>query len=103
MDLPELLLELYGRIGPIAEDVVDGLDAEQLATSPASGANTIGWLVWHIARVQDHHIAELLNDEQLWVTGDWADAWVSTATRTTRAMATPPRGWRPSARPTASC
>ncbi len=73
MDLPELLLELYGRIGPIAEDVVDGLDAEQLATSPTSGANTIGWLVWHIARVQDHHIAELLNDEQLWVTGDWAD------------------------------
>src|SRR5690606_11285936 len=30
------------------------------------------WLVWHLTRVQDHHVAELLGDEQLWVTGDWA-------------------------------
>ena len=28
--------------------------------------------VWHIARVQDHHVAELLDEDQLWVDGDWA-------------------------------
>ena len=26
----------------------------------------------HKTRVQDHHVAELLHDDQLWVTGDWA-------------------------------
>jgi hypothetical protein len=29
-------------------------------------------LVWHLTRVQDHHVAELLGVEQLWVSGDWA-------------------------------
>jgi hypothetical protein len=72
MDVPALLIEIYGRIPPIAEQAVDGLNADQLATAPAPGANTIGWLVWHLTRVQDHHVAELMDDDQLWTTGEWA-------------------------------
>ena len=72
MDVAALLLELYGRVPPLAHEAVDGLDVDALTTAPAPGANTIAWLVWHLSRVQDHHIAELLDDEQLWVTGDWA-------------------------------
>ncbi len=62
MDVSQLLQDLYGRIPPLAADAVDGLDADQLCRAPAPGANTIGWLVWHLARVQDHHGAELLGD-----------------------------------------
>ena len=72
MDTSSLLLELYGRIPPLAADAVDGLDAEQLRQAPAPGANTIGWLVWHLIRVQDHHVAELLGAEQIWAAGDCA-------------------------------
>jgi len=72
MDVSPLLLELFGRIRPLAADVVDGLDDERLCQAPAPGANTIGWLVWHLTRVQDHHVAELLGTEQIWVSGDWA-------------------------------
>ncbi len=72
MDVAALLLELYGRIPPLAHRAVDGLDPGELAHAPAPGANTVGWLVWHLARIQDHHVAELLEAEQLWVTGDWA-------------------------------
>jgi hypothetical protein len=72
MDVPALLLEIFGRIPPLAEEAVDGLTADQLATAPAPGANTIGWLVWHLARVQDHHVAELTETEQIWTSGDWA-------------------------------
>ena len=72
MDVSPLLLELYGRIPPLARDVVDGLDAKALTTAPGPGANTIGWLVWHLTRVQDHHVSELLDTEQLWVGGPWA-------------------------------
>jgi uncharacterized damage-inducible protein DinB len=73
MDVAPLLLDLYGRIPPLAADAMDGLSADQLRQSPAPGANTIAWLVWHTARVQDHHVGELLHDEQLWVSGDWAE------------------------------
>jgi hypothetical protein len=72
MDTASLLLELYGRIPPLAARAVDGLDVEELCTAPEPGANTVGWLVWHLARVQDHHVAELLGTEQVWVRGDWA-------------------------------
>jgi hypothetical protein len=67
-----LLIELYGRIGPLARDAVEGIDAEGLTTAPVPGTNPIGWLVWHLARVQDHHVAEILESEQIWVSGDWA-------------------------------
>jgi Protein of unknown function (DUF664) len=72
MDIASLLLELYSRIPPLAETAVDGLDAEELCAAPGEGANPIGWLVWHLARVQDHHVAGLLGTEQLWASGDWA-------------------------------
>ena len=72
MDIPALLLELYGRIPPLARDAVEGLSPRQLSDPPLAGANPVGWLVWHLTRVQDHHVAELLDTEQIWVTDDWA-------------------------------
>jgi hypothetical protein len=72
MDTASLLLELYGRIPPLAARAAEGLTEEELCQAPESGANPVGWLVWHLARVQDHHVAELLGTEQVWVDGDWA-------------------------------
>jgi uncharacterized damage-inducible protein DinB len=72
MDVSALLLELYGRIPPLAKRAVEGIDLPRLSEPPAPGANTIAWLIWHLARVQDHHVAELLDDEQIWVGGNWA-------------------------------
>lgn len=73
MDVSALLLELYGRVAPLVRHAVEDLTVDQLGKSPAPGANSIGWLVWHLARVQDHHVAELLDTAQVWVSGDWAD------------------------------
>ena len=72
MDVAALLLELYGRIPPLAREAVDGLDADQLNERPRPGTNSIGWLVWHLTRVQDHHMSEILESRQIWVAGDWA-------------------------------
>jgi hypothetical protein len=72
MDVAALLVELYGRIPPLVREAVDGLDPKQLAEMPAPGANSIAWLVWHLTRIQDHHVAELLGGEQLWVEDGWA-------------------------------
>jgi len=72
MDIADLLCELYGRIPPLAHQAVDGLEPEELVDEPCPGANPIGWLIWHLARVQDHHVAELLDDDQIWVTEAWA-------------------------------
>lgn len=71
MDAAGLLTELFGRIPDHLHRAVDGLSADDLAAAPAPGTNTIGWLVWHLTRVQDHHVAELLGGEQVWTAGPW--------------------------------
>lgn len=71
MEVADLLLESYGRIPPLVHDVVEGLDAADLAARPRIDANPIGWLTWHLTRVQDHHLAELLDQQQVWMTSDW--------------------------------
>jgi hypothetical protein len=72
VDVAGVYLELYGRVPPLVRDAVAGVPLARLTDPPSPGANPIAWLVWHLARVQDHHIAELLDDAQLWVDGDWA-------------------------------
>ena len=71
VDVRELLEELFGRIPDHVHRAVDGLSAAELTEAPAPGVNTIGWLVWHLTRVQDHHVSELLEREQVWTTGPW--------------------------------
>jgi uncharacterized damage-inducible protein DinB len=72
MNESDAFVELFGRIADHVHDVVDGLSADDLVWSPAPGANSIGWLVWHLTRVQDDHVADLLDEEQLWTAGPWA-------------------------------
>jgi hypothetical protein len=72
MDVAAVYRELYDRIPPLASAAVDGVPPARLTEPPTAGANTIAWLVWHTARVQDHHVAELLGTEQVWVHDEWA-------------------------------
>jgi Protein of unknown function (DUF664) len=68
----ELLTDLFARVDEHVRNAVVGLGADALVTPPAPDTNTIGWLVWHLSRVQDLHIAEILADEQVWMSDDWA-------------------------------
>jgi hypothetical protein len=72
VEVSELLADGFGRLPELVAEAVGGLSPEELAWAPVAGANPIGWLVWHLTRVQDHHISELLGDDQVWVSGDWA-------------------------------
>ncbi len=72
MDVSELLIELYGRVVPLVEEAVAGLGVDELGQSPEGADNNIGWLVWHMARVQDHHLAEIFECDQVWVDDGWA-------------------------------
>ena len=72
MDVAAVYLELYGRVPPLCRLAVDGLDRDALACQVQPGTNPIGWLVWHLTRVQDHHVSELLDADQLWLADGWA-------------------------------
>ena len=72
MQSNQVLDDAFSRIAEEARGVVDGLDAEVLVWQPEPGSNSIAWLLWHLARVQDDHVADLADGEQLWVAESWA-------------------------------
>jgi hypothetical protein len=68
----DLLLDAFGRIRDRVHSVVDGLTPEQLAWRVDNQANSIAWLVWHLTRIQDDHLADAARTEQIWTAGGWA-------------------------------
>lgn len=68
----ELLKDAFTRVVESAESVVDGLTDDQLAARPGPQANSIAWLVWHLARVQDDHVADVAGTTQVWISDGWA-------------------------------
>ena len=72
MDTSALLTDLFSRVDEHVDDAIDGLAPELLIAQPAPSTNPIGWLIWHLTRVEDHHVAEILGVDQIWMTGQWA-------------------------------
>ncbi|GAB3996972.1 mycothiol transferase [Nocardioides marmoraquaticus] len=78
METRDLLLDHLDRVRELVETTAHGLPLDDahlrpvLAPSgdpaPARG-NSIVWLLWHTARVQDDHVAALAGVDQAW------DAW----------------------------
>jgi uncharacterized damage-inducible protein DinB len=68
----EVLADGFGRVRGTVREVVSGLTAEQLNDRLDGRANSIAWLVWHLTRVQDDHVAEVAGREQAWLTSGWA-------------------------------
>ncbi|WP_107771089.1 mycothiol transferase [Nocardioides sediminis] len=66
MDVRELLIDGFGRIDELYDDLADGLDERALHHRPGGTGNPIGWLLWHLARVQDDHVAGLTGEAQVW-------------------------------------
>jgi len=66
MSPAQLLTDAFERILQTATAAVEELTEEQLATRVGPEANSIAWLVWHLARVQDDHIADVAGAEQVW-------------------------------------
>ena len=73
MTSAELLVDAFGRVRDTVQSAVRELTPEQLAFRVDSEANSIAWLVWHLTRIQDDHIAGVAQTEQVWTSGGWVD------------------------------
>lgn len=69
----DLLIDAFGRIRGVVHAAVEGLTAEQLALRLDGKANSIAWLVWHLTRIQDDHIADVAGTEQVWTSRGWVE------------------------------
>jgi hypothetical protein len=69
----DLLTDAFNRVQEEVHAVCDGLTIEQVTARPGPDANTVGWLIWHLTRVQDDHVAAAAGLEQVWTSGEWSD------------------------------
>ncbi|MET0235125.1 MAG: DUF664 domain-containing protein [Kibdelosporangium sp.] len=72
MTSAELLADAFGRIQEAVHAAVEGLTADQLGYRAEPAANSIAWLVWHLTRIQDDHIAAAAGLSQVWTSQGWA-------------------------------
>lgn len=72
MNGTDLLTDAFGRIQESVHATVDDLDAAELATRVDGRGNSIAWLVWHLTRIEDDHVAAVAGTEQVWARDGWA-------------------------------
>jgi len=67
----DLLADAFGRIKETVHSSVLGLSADELAFRLDEDSNSITWLVWHLTRVQDDHVADAAGTSQVWSDDGW--------------------------------
>lgn len=68
-----ILADAFGRGNDSMHTLLNGLGPAALLWQPDPAANSIGWLAWHLSRVQDDHLAGVGQVEQVWTTQGFAD------------------------------
>jgi uncharacterized damage-inducible protein DinB len=73
MNPSDQVIEAFGRVQGTVHQVVRDLNLDELTYRPDPAANSISWLVWHLTRIQDDHIADVAGTEQVWVAEGWIE------------------------------
>lgn len=69
----EVLADGFARVRSGLHGGLAGLAPEILAYRPDPQANTIAWLAWHLTRIEDAQVAELLGAPEIWESDGWAE------------------------------
>lgn len=70
-----LLTDGFGRVRENVHAVLSQLSAAELDEHLEPGTNSVAWLIWHLTRVQDDHLAELIGADQRWHADGWQRAF----------------------------
>lgn len=69
----ELLRDAFTRLIEHVDEIADGLTDDVAGYQATPDANSIAWLLWHSARVQDIQLADVAGVEQVWLRDGWVD------------------------------
>jgi uncharacterized damage-inducible protein DinB len=75
MDITDLVSDAFDRVRDAVHRVTTDLSPEALSMRPDADANSIAWLVWHLTRIQDDHVAGLAGREQVWTSDGWYERY----------------------------
>jgi hypothetical protein len=73
MTSAEILVDGFTRVQEEVHAAVEGLSLDELTYRVDADANSIAWLIWHLTRVQDDHVADAFDVEQVWLRDGWQE------------------------------
>jgi hypothetical protein len=73
MEINDVLVDAFARVREATHGVLDGVSREVVTYRPDPEANSIAWLVWHLTRIQDDHVADVAGVEQQWTAAGWCE------------------------------
>jgi hypothetical protein len=68
-----ILSDAFDRVAEQVDAVATDLSVDDAVWRPDPDANSIAWLLWHLTRVQDDHVAGLAGTEQVWTSQGFYD------------------------------
>lgn len=71
MQTTDLVRDALGRVHQLIPAILDGLSGDDLLWRPDPEANSLGWLIWHLTRIEDDHLAALGGIGQAWESDGW--------------------------------
>ncbi len=88
----ELLRDAFTRLIEHVDELTDGLTDQLACYRPTPSANSIAWLLWHSARVQDIQVAHVAGVEEVWTRDGWVDRFGLDLPAARHRIWTPSRG-----------
>jgi uncharacterized damage-inducible protein DinB len=86
----DLLVDGFDRVHELVHEILGRLSDDDLARRVGPRANSIGWLVWHLARVQDQQVSDAAGTEQRWTAEGWVDRFALPFDRLATGYGQPP-------------
>src|SRR5688572_23012450 len=72
MDIKELIVDTFEDYWNRCERALDGLTSADLAWRPQAECNSMGFIAWHMARVEDRFVQYFAPGvEEVWVKHHW--------------------------------
>ena len=74
MNGPGAIAAILKRVDGVLIPAVEDLTVEELRAQPAGpNTNPIGWIVWHLTRIQDDAVSRIQGVPSEWESGGWRE------------------------------
>lgn len=71
----EVVRDGFSRVSEVVNGVMLDITDGELYARLDPDANSIGWLIWHLARVQDDHVSGVAGKQQVWFEKGWCEGF----------------------------
>jgi hypothetical protein len=66
-----LIIDPFKRAGESLKMALADISQDDLNIQPNPDSNSMGWMVWHLSRIQDRAISKMSGKDQAWISGGW--------------------------------